>query len=192
MIQETRKYKEEPISPNETSFHAKAFESPPKSPFKGGLAQRLDLSAGYILFETMVAMMLLSMGMIGLNRAMQETIVVRGLARDNTQARFILEETIAMLELQPQLVEATGSGQGEGENSRFSYKWTVSKVDVPEPPIPPGLPPEEVEKFKLSAPYLAKIEATVSWERSGRNFEQTAQTLWTPEKLFIPKDQTPP
>ena len=151
-----------------------------------------ERSAGYILFETMVAMVLLSVGLIGINRAMQETIVVRGQARDNTQARFLLDETIAMLELQPQLVEATSSGQFEGDYSRFSYKWEVSKVDVPEPPLPPDMPPEEVEKFKLSAPYLAKIEATVSWQRSGRKYEQTAQTLWTPEKLFIPKENTPP
>lgn len=137
-------------------------------------------------------MMLLSMGMIGLNKAMRETIIVRGLARDNTQVRFVIEDVMAMLELQPQLVEASGAGQGEGENSRFNYKWTVSKVDVPEPPIPPDIPPEEAEKFKLSAPYLAKIEVKVTWERSGRQFEQTAQTLWTPEKLFVPKDKTPP
>ena len=140
----------------------------------------------------MIAMMVLSVGMIGINRAMQQTIIVRGQARDITQARFLLEETIAMLELQPQLVEATGAGQFEGKNSRFSYKWQVSKVDVPEPPIPPDLPPEEVEKFKLSAPYLAKIEATISWERSWRQYEQTAQTLLTPEKLFVPKEETPP
>jgi hypothetical protein len=147
---------------------------------------------GYILFETLVAMTLLSIGLIAINRAMRETILVRGLSRDYTQARFLLEDTIGNLELQPELNEASGSGRFEGELSRFSYKWAVSKVEVPEPPIPPDMPPEEAEKFKLSATYLAKIEATVSWERFGRSYEQTAQTLWTPEKLFVPEEQKKP
>ena len=147
---------------------------------------------GYILFETLVAMTLLSIGLIAINRAMRETILVRGVSRDHTQARFLLEDLIGNLELQPELNETSGSGRFEGELSRFSYKWAVSKVEVPEPPLPPDMPPEEAEKFKLSAPYLAKIEATVSWQRSGRSYEQTAQTLWTPEKLFVPEEQKKP
>jgi Tfp pilus assembly protein PilV len=149
-------------------------------------------SVGYILFETMVAMVLLSVGLIAINRAMRETIVVRGQARDYTEARFLIEETISMLELQPQLVEASKSGRFKGEHSRFSYKWQVSKVDVPEPELPSDTPPEGAEKFKLAARYLAKIEATVSWERFGRKYEQTAQTLWTPEKLFMPEEERTP
>ena len=157
-----------------------------RPPVRGGK------SGGYILFETMVAMVLLSVGLIAINRAMRETIVVRGQARDYTEARFLIEETISMLELQPQLVEASKSGRFEGEHARFTYKWQVSKVDVPEPELPADAPPEETEKFKLAARYLAKIEATVSWERFGRKYEQTAQTLWTPEKLFIPEEKRSP
>ncbi len=149
-------------------------------------------ACGYILFETMMAMVILSIGIIGVNKAMREAIQVRGVARDNTQARFLLEETISMLELQPQLVEGESSGKYDGDNSRFSYKWKVSKVEVPEPPIPPNLPPEEVEKFKLTVKYLAKIEVTVSWQRSGRKFEQNAQTMWMPEKIFIPEEKRTP
>jgi hypothetical protein len=134
-------------------------------------------------------MTLLSIGMLAVNRAMRETILVRGLSRDYTQARFLLEDLIAMLELQPQLNEASDSGRFQKELSRFSYKWSVSKVDVPEPPLPADMSPEAVEKFELNASYLAKIEATVSWRRSGRDYEQTAQTLWTPEKLFVPEER---
>jgi hypothetical protein len=147
---------------------------------------------GYILFETLVAMTLLSIGLIAINRAMRETILVRGVSRDHTQARFLLEDLIGNLELQPELNETSGSGQFEGDLARFSYKWAVSKVEVPEPPMPPDMPPEEAEKLKLSAFYLAKIEATVSWQRSGRSYEQTAQTLWTPEKLFVPEEEKKP
>ena len=173
-----------------------APKHPPESPFKGGHAQRFKgghaQRLGYILFETLVAMTLLSIGLIAINRAMRETILVRGVSRDHTQARFLLEGLIGNLELQPELNEASGSGRFEGELSRFSYKWAVSKVEVPEPPLPSDMPAEEAEKFKLSAFYLAKIEATVSWQRSGRSYEQTAQTLWTPEKLFVPEEQKKP
>jgi hypothetical protein len=149
-------------------------------------------ATGYILLEALMSMALLSVGLIVVNGVMRDTFLTRGLARDYTQARFLLEETVANLELQPLLLEDSASGRFEGEFSRFGWKWKVTKVEVPPPPIPPDLPPEEAAKFKLSVGYLAKIEATVSWTRRGRTFEKTVETLWGPEKLFIPKDETMP
>jgi hypothetical protein len=137
----------------------------------------------------MVSLALLSVGLIAVNRAMREAILVRGLARDYTQVRLLLETMMAELEVQPMLVEESQSGSFEGEFSRFRWKWKVAKVDVPQPPMPPDLPPEVVKEFQLSAPYLTKIGVTISWERSGRAYEQTAETLWIPEKLFIPKEK---
>jgi len=148
--------------------------------------------SGYILFETLVSLALLSVGLIAVNRAMREAILVRGLARDYTQVRLLLETMMAKLELQPMLLEESQSGSFEGDLARFHWKWNVAKVDVPAPAMPSDLPPEEVEKFKLSVPYLTKMEVTVSWERSGREYEQTAETLWIPEKLFVPKEKTLP
>jgi hypothetical protein len=145
-------------------------------------------SAGYILFETMMAVMVFSIGILGVNRAMREAIAVRAYARDVTQARFLLENVISKQELQPELTASSDSGKFGGANSRFGFTWKVSKVEVPEPQIPADAPPEFVEHFKLSATYLAKIEATVSWTRNGREYKQTAQTLWSPEKLFAPEE----
>lgn len=146
---------------------------------------------GYILLECLMALSILSIGTIVIHRDLRETIAVRGQAQDYTHARFLLEQLVAKLELQPMLMEKSASGRFEGSLSRFSWKWKVSKVELPMPPIPPEIPPEEAARLKLNAPHLTRIEATVSWKRSGRRFEETVETLWDPEKLYVPKELGP-
>ena len=139
-----------------------------------------------------MALSLLSIGLITIHGALRQTIQVRGQARDCTQVRFLLESIIAHVELQPILVEGSDSGTfEEGDLSRFAWSWKVSKVEVPLPPFPPDIPPEVAANFQLPAPYLTKIEAKVSWTRSGKKFEERAETLANPAKLFIPKETTP-
>lgn len=141
---------------------------------------------GYILVEAIMSMALLSMGLIAIHGAIRQTIIVRGQARDYTQARFLLEQTLAYLELQPQHTEGAQSGQFEGDFSRFSWAWKISKIDIPLPPFPPDTPWEVIENFKLNADYVAKVVVTVSWTRTGRRYEESFETLWPPEKLWLP------
>ena len=106
---------------------------------------------------------------------------------------------MAKVELQPQLVEGEDQGQFDAsfwgdersteEFSRFSWSWRVSKVDVPPPPIPMFATPEEIRNFKLAAGYVTKVEAAVYWKRSGRSYKEVYQTLWLPEKLYVPELQ---
>ena len=93
---------------------------------------------GYILVETIVAMALLSAGMVAIQGGLRQAVLVRGQARDYTQARFLMDGLIADLSLQPEHVQGSKSGRFSGEYDRFSYTWTISRVDVP---VPQGLPP---------------------------------------------------
>ncbi|MCX5758208.1 MAG: hypothetical protein NTU83_06820, partial [Candidatus Hydrogenedentes bacterium] len=108
---------------------------------------------GYILFEALMALSLLSMSLIVIHNGLRQTILVREQARDYTQARFLLENVMAKVELQPLLTQATDSGGFQGELSRFHWTWKVSKVDIPPPPFPSNLPQEVIARFKLNVQY---------------------------------------
>jgi len=144
---------------------------------------------GYILLEAVVSMALLSVSVIGINGALRQAILVKGEAQDYTQARFILEQQIAKVELQRQLSETENSGTCRGELSRFRWRYKVSKIQLPEPELPPDIPPERLRDLKMRAPYMAKIEAIVTWSRSGIEHEETIETLWIPDKLWTPPEE---
>lgn len=142
--------------------------------------------AGWVLVETLVALIVLSIGVIAVNRAMQEGLVTRAMARDYTQARFLLEQVMGELELQPILAEGARKAGDFGEaHPRFSYAWAVSRVDIPQPALPPRARTALVQPVELPVSYLGKITATVLWTRAGRSFQRTAETLVAPERLFI-------
>ncbi len=163
-----------------------------------GEGKRLS-SRGYILVEAAVAMAVLSIGMLGIHGAMRETGITGAQARDFTQARFLLERLIVETELQPMLVEGTETGEFEGALSRFRWRRTISKVTAPPPPEllvkppwlgrRPGAPSGPPRRFgAMRSPYLGKISATVRWTRNGRPFERTVETLFSPEKLYVPPE----
>ncbi len=143
-------------------------------------------SCGYILIETVMAMAVLSVGIVAVQSGVRQTLIVRGQARDYTQARFLLEQLIAEIDLQPMHVESSKSGRFEGEHSRFKWRWEISKLDIPEPEPPPAAPMDELPELPVK--YIVKVTATVSWERGGREFEETVQTLLGPERLFLPEE----
>lgn len=145
-------------------------------------------SCGYILVEAVMAMGLLSVGIVAIQGAMRQSIVVRGQARDYTVARFLAEQKLAEVEIQPVLSESSRSGSFPGEYSRFRWEWKVSRVEVPTPVIPADVPPEQLGQFKLNARYLAKIELVILWKRSGREYKEKIETLYGPEKLFVPEE----
>lgn len=135
-----------------------------------------------------MAMGLLSVGIVAIQGAMRQSIIVRGQARDYTMARFLAEQKMAEVEIQPLLSESSRSGSFSGEYSRFRWEWKVSKVEVPTPVIPADVPPEQLGQFKLNARYVAKIELVISWKRSGREYKEKIETLYDPEKLFVPEE----
>lgn len=155
------------------------------------MRSRIHSSRGYILVEAVMAMAMLSVGSLAIQGALRQAVMTRGIAQDYTEARFLLERILAMVEIQPMLTQDSGEGVFEPPYERFSWKYEISKIDLPEPPIPANIPEEELEKFKLQVRYVTKIVATVSWSRRDREFEETVETLWVPEKLFVPEDELP-
>lgn len=138
---------------------------------------------GYILVEAVMAMMVLSVSMVTLQAGLRQGIFVRGQARDYTEARFLLDNIIAKLNLQPQLVESSSSGNYMGE--KYHWEWQVSKIDLPVPPMPASAP-VDMEPKPLPVTYIAKVRIKITWSRWGRDFEEQAETLWAPERLWQP------
>lgn len=141
---------------------------------------------GYILIEAVVSLGLLSVSVVAIQGSLRQAVLVKGEAQDYTMARFILEEQIAKVEQQRQLTEISNSGRGKGDLSRFRWTYKITKIPLPEPNIPPHIPPEKLHLLELNAPYMAKIEATVAWTRAGVEHEEKLETLWIPEKLWTP------
>ncbi len=145
---------------------------------------RARRTEGWVLIETLVAMVLLSVGVLAMNRALREAMQTRAMARDYTTARFLLEEEMGELDMQPTLNEGdTGSGGFGEEHPRFTYSWSVVKVDVPVPPIPADLQQFFLEPPTLPEPHLGRISVTIKWTRSGRDYDATAETLIAARRL---------
>lgn len=143
---------------------------------------------GYILVETMVALVLLALGSWAIHGTIRQAILARGQAQDYTQVRFLLEEVVAKLEMQPLLRQGAEQGVFGGELSRFSWESTVKRVNVPSPArqsagFAPGRGRQAVE---YPAEYLTHIHATVTWTRGGREFSESFETLFRPSKLWEP------
>jgi len=146
--------------------------------------------AGYILFETVVAMGLLSISLVVVYNGMNQGLFMRARAQDFTTAKFLLEKVIAEKELQLEMQPGSGEGQFEGDNERFRCRWEITKVPVPAPPLPPALTEEERERFyKMFKKYMGRIAVTVLWSRRGFDYEIAGETLIPPERLWLPEGE---
>lgn len=145
---------------------------------------------GYILFEAVFSMALLSIAGLTFQSALHQAILTRGQANDYTIARFLLERVNAEIELQPQFEETEKSGQFPSPYNRFTYEWKISKLSIPKPSLPSKLPPDLRENLeKMFRDYMAKVDIWIRWQRAGMNFEVHAQNLFQPEKLWLPEEQ---
>ncbi len=146
--------------------------------------------AGYILVETAVALVLLSVGSLAVHRTIQEAIRTRGQAQDFTRARFLMNGTFADIVAQPLLTERRTSGRYAGADSRFAWTVEVKRVDVPVPqaPLRPRRDGKPASKFEFpdGTDYLARVSVTVTWDRSGLDFSETSETLLAPGRLWQP------
>lgn len=150
-------------------------------------------AAGYILIETAVALVLLSIGAFAVHRTIQEAIRTRGQAQDFTRARFLLDQRMAEVLAQPVLVEKSAQGRFTGMDNRFAWTSDIRRVNVPVPKAPmrprqDGKPVPKLE-FPLDRDYLTSVQVTVSWERSGMNFTEAYETLLPPQRLWQPPRQ---
>lgn len=145
---------------------------------------------GYILIETAVAIVVLSVGAFAVHRTIQEAIRTRGQSQDYTQARFLLDQVMADVTEQPELVEGRRQGQFPAPNDRFSWEAVVQRVNVPAPTIPLKPPPRGEKPQRFAYPedyaYLARVRVTVYWTRSQQDFSESYETLLQPDRLWQP------
>lgn len=146
--------------------------------------------SGYILVETAVALVILAIGAFAVQRTIQEAIRTRGQAQDFTQARFLLDQLMADITLQPELTEQRRRGRFPEPQSRFSWSYEIQRVDVPAPAQPLRPPPRGVKQKRFRYPeesaYMARVRATVRWERAGMSFSESYETLLPADRLWQP------
>ncbi len=141
---------------------------------------------GYILVETITAMAILSITAVTVQRAIQVSIHARGLAQDYTTAQFLLENTVAEQTLQPRIAIGAGaSGVFPPPHERFHYAWKMTRVDIPLPAMPPGLPPEQIAAAEQAfLNYMGKLRVEISWSRGGQPVTIVGETLLSPDQAW--------
>lgn len=143
---------------------------------------------GYLLIEAAVALVLLAVGAYAVHGALRQTIITRGLAQDETHARFLLEQVLGEVQFKPRLEEGAESGLFAPPHDRFRWRYTVRRIDVPLPEIPPkarerGVDVEDIQG-QFEDFYLVHVHATVSWTRSNQEYTAEMETLLDPAKLL--------
>ena len=146
---------------------------------------------GYILLEATVALVVLGVGVFAIHGTLRESLLTRGQAQDVTQARFLLQQVISQVEMQPKIPAGKKSGRFEGDLARFEWEYNVRTVNVP----PPKAPPENYDRTQSGArarlqykvDFILHIRATVSWTRGGRPYSESVETLFNPFKLWEPR-----
>lgn len=146
---------------------------------------------GYVLLETVGALVVLSVGIVGVHQAMREAVMTRAQARDYTQARFLLQALVAQVELQPLVYPGEYQGAYADSLSRFRWKYKVDLVQLPEMqpsvqavPRPSRGRPMIVRRQPVT--HMGRITAEVSWTLRNQEYSQRTQTLMQPEKVFRP------
>ncbi|MFP4499615.1 MAG: hypothetical protein ACLFTT_01320 [Candidatus Hydrogenedentota bacterium] len=143
---------------------------------------------GYILFETIVALGVLSVSIFTIYQGTRQALFLRARAEDFTTAQFLLEQVLEKQLLQYQLTESRGRGRFPGADRRFSYTWEISKVEVPLPPLPQQLPEEARARFlEQYKRFMGKLSVVISWRRSGMDYEIKAEELMPPEQIWLPE-----
>lgn len=147
-----------------------------------------SLSVGYILVETLVALTVLSLSAMGLQRAISQATLTRGLAQDYTTVQLLAENMLSNLMLQNyMLVEMQDSGTFPPPNERFAYTLEVGKVDVPRPELPSRIPLAERQALeKRYNGWMPKVRLEITWTRAGAEQSRVFETLYGPERLWQP------
>ena len=141
---------------------------------------------GYILVETLTAMAVLSVTAAVVQQGVYTAVQARGLSQDYTTAQFLMEGIVATAALEPWLAAGdTHAGAFAAPNERFSHVWSVERVTVPMPPLPPGFSPEQRAGFASSfQDSMGRLRVEIQWSRGGQPFSVTGTTLIAPERLW--------
>lgn len=155
--------------------------------------RRARNTAGYILIETTVAVVVLGISAITIHGVIRQAIQTRGQVQDYTHVRLLMEDYMARLELQPYVFAEEGDGVFEEGEGRFKYSYVIEAIDVPEPvlPLPRGTIDGNVAPFKYQAgaSKLIRVAITTRWSRGQMDFEETLETLLPQGRLYVPRDQ---
>lgn len=140
---------------------------------------------GYILLETTVALLILSVGAYAVHGAFQQAAIARGQAADYTEARFLLEQTLSEIEAKPLIEAGAATGTFDDPHDRFRWSSEVRKLPLP---APRDLRSRTKQPFRYpkGRDYLVRIAVTVTWERAGQSFSESLETLLGPERLWEP------
>lgn len=145
--------------------------------------------SGFIFVETLVAMAILSVSVLVIQESLRQGIQARAQSQDYTTARFLLERVAGEQALKFQQAEGGGSGRFSAPYERFSYEWQIKQVNVPLPPMPARLSPEERMYFEDHyVDYMGMLTVSVRWQRGGMDFEARGETLLRPELLWLPEE----
>ena len=144
---------------------------------------------GYILFEAVAALAVLSIGVAGIQQGFRQALLFRATAEDYTRAACLIDQLFAEVETQPLLVEMTEEGQFPAPNARFSWSKKIELAAVPLQGLPPEFPADIRTQFEVDSGVLGRVTVTVKWTRLGETFERAAVTLLPPGRMWRPRPQ---
>lgn len=147
---------------------------------------RTRLKTGYMLVETIAAMALLSVGIVTINRALHQAVLMRALAKDYTNAAFLMDEVMSYYELQPELSEGDASGRFGAEHPRFSWQANIALIPWNMPAPPSSLPENVINLLNQQQRAYARVQVTITWTRSGRTYQRSTATVIPSSKLWVP------
>jgi hypothetical protein len=142
---------------------------------------------GYIMLEAAVALVLLTAGVYAVHGSIRQAIEARGQAQDYTEVRFLLEKVLADVEMQPELVEHESRGTFPRPHERFSWSYSVRRIDLQLPELTEQLIEQGI---RYPVEFLAHVSATVTWTRGGREYSESFETLFSSSKLWQPPEET--
>jgi hypothetical protein len=145
---------------------------------------------GYILVETLVALTVLSISAMGIQRVVSQATLLRGLAQDYGAVQLLADNMLSQLDLKYLLLHETSeSGDFPAPYDRYRYTLDITRVDVPRPELPSSIEPERREELeKRYHGDMPKIRLEIFWERSNSEYSRVFETLLGPERLWLPPE----
>lgn len=144
---------------------------------------------GSVLLETVVAMAVLSVCIVGIHQSLRQALLNYVLAQDYEEAGQLMRQVAAEQELQPQGIERKKDGTFKPPHDRFRYRYSVKRVDMPPLQFSPSLPPDRRRTLERQyTDYVGCLLVEISWERGGNAFSVTGETILAPGLLWQPPD----
>ncbi|MFQ5459119.1 MAG: prepilin-type N-terminal cleavage/methylation domain-containing protein [Myxococcota bacterium] len=150
---------------------------------------------GFTLIEVMAAVAILSVALLSLVRANNQTLLLKARAQDITTATLLARARLADLSIDPESIEE--ESEGDFGEQFPNWRWTLSREDVAIPFDYAGLPPIETISSTETAegmggrepaardpedtPQLLKLTLTVLWPAGASEGELAIVEYLAPE-----------